>query len=197
MDGSHLPPRSRCAANAIYFVRRSFPMRFALPAFVVAGALIGRASPGAAQTLSSASPSSRVIYACVADDDLRILKSGDQCKRDETKIALNVVGPPGPQGPQGPVGPQGVKGDVGPVGLQGEQGQQGEKGASGPEGPRGLTWKGPWEPSTLYAARDAVSFNGSSYISLSRDNVGNQPDAGNVFWDLLAEVGAQGPQGLQ
>src|SRR5256885_164817 len=140
MDGSQVPPRGRYAANAIYFVRRSFPMRFALPAFVVAGALICRASPAAAQTLSSASPSPRVIYACVADDDLRILKSGEQCKRDETKIALNVVGPAGPQGPpglQGIQGPQGLQGIQGPQGLQGIQGPQGDRGDVGPQGPTG------------------------------------------------------------
>ncbi|HWC17453.1 MAG TPA: hypothetical protein VG498_10580, partial [Terriglobales bacterium] len=74
-----------------------------------------------------------------------------------------ATGPPGPQGASGATGPQGAAGPQGPMGLPGPQGQQGATGATGPAG---LTWRDAWSNSTSYAVNDAVSFNGSSYISI-------------------------------
>jgi len=42
---------------------------------------------------------------------------------------------------------------------------------------------------------DAVSFNGSSYISLIASNVSFQPDISNVKWGLLAKAGTNGTDG--
>ena len=138
--------------------------------------------------------------------------------------SVGPVGPPGPQGPaglagaQGPQGPAGLqgtqgvagspgpKGDTGATGAQGAAGPEGPTGAAGPAGPtgpqgnagaQGVTWQGPWNNAATYAQHDAVSFNGSSYISLTADNAGNQPGASLVFWNLLASVGAQGAIGPQ
>lgn len=79
---------------------------------------------------------------------------------------------------------------VGPEGPQGEQGEQGEK---------GLQWQGAWVTETTYALDDAVSHDGSSWISLIDDNTGHEPGT-HSGWGLLAqrgEQGEQGPQGIQ
>jgi hypothetical protein len=130
------------------------------------------------------------------------------------------VGATGPQGPVGPVGPTGltglqgiqgpvgVAGPVGATGPQGPTGATGATGATGPEGPQGppVSFQGAWNIATTYALGDAVSYNGSSYISLVAGNVGFQPDISNVKWALLAQAGTpgaagaagvQGPQGIQ
>jgi len=64
-----------------------------------------------------------VINACVAKDGtLRIVSDTNQCKRAETLLSWNIMGP---QGPQGEIGPQGPQGEQGPQGIQGEQGPAG------------------------------------------------------------------------
>lgn len=104
-------------------------------------------------------------------------------------IALSAVGPtsttpdtdpahwgvlaaPGGTGPQGPAGPAG---------------------ATGATGPAGMTWRGAWQTApTTYAAHDAVSYNGSSYIA-NTGNVASPPPSSS--WDLLAAQGATGAVG--
>ena len=105
------------------------------------------------------------------------------------------AGPAGPQGPPGPIGPAGPAGPMGPSGPQGPQGPQGATGPAGPAGPQGLTWQNVWNNSATYNQNDAVSYNGSSYISLIANNAGNQPDSSPSAWSLLASVGSQGPTG--
>jgi hypothetical protein len=85
-----------------------------------------------------------VIQACIKNDGLvRIIKSGSECKSQETPIAWNIIGTqgekgdPGPQGEPGPEGPQGDVGPAGSQGLQGLAGPQGEKGDPGNPGPTG------------------------------------------------------------
>jgi len=96
----------------------------------------------------------------------------------------------------------------------GPTGATGATGSTGPQGPQGppVSFQGTWNIATTYALGDAVSYNGSSYISLVAGNVGFQPDISNVKWALLAlagtngtngatgatgATGAQGPQGPQ
>jgi hypothetical protein len=62
-----------------------------------------------------------VIHACYRSHGLfqgqvRIVESAASCRRNETAISWNEVGPPGPRGPRGEIGPQGPKGDPGPPG---------------------------------------------------------------------------------
>jgi hypothetical protein len=86
-----------------------------------------------------------VINGCIHKEtgNLRIVPDPSQCKKTETPIAFNQVGPAGPQGekgdpgPVGPIGPQGVQGIVGERGEQGPQGIQGIKGDPGPQGIKG------------------------------------------------------------
>lgn len=122
----------------------------------------------AATTQSS---NTSVIYACLITETglIRIVDANTTCKKNETQLFWNVVGPKGdkgdpgvagPQGPQGPkgdqgdagapgaIGPKGDKGDpgpageagaVGPAGPQGEKGDKGDPGPAGPQGPAGVT----------------------------------------------------------
>ncbi len=103
-----------------------------------------------------------VINACVVTTTgtIRIVSDPTKCKRTETSLTWNVLGPkgdkgdpgePGPigltgaAGPQGPQGEQGVAGPVGPQGEQGFQGPigpQGEQGIQGPAGPQGAPGTG-------------------------------------------------------
>ena len=130
--------------------------------------------------------------------------------------AQGATGPAGPQGPQGatgatgaqgPQGPQGTTGATGATGAQGPQGATGATGAQGPAGPTGptgaqgpigptgLTWQSAWSSTTTYNMDDAVSYGGSSYISLGANNLGHEPDKSPGAWSLLSQVGGQGPAG--
>jgi len=139
-----------------------------------------------------------VIHACVkSDGQVRIVTDASECKKPETHIQWNIVGPPGSkgdpgsqgsqglQGEVGPVGPQGLQGEIGPVGLQGSQGEvgsvgpQGLQGEIGPAGPQGDT--GAVGPQGLKGDTGAVGPQGDTGA------VGPQGPAG--------PAGPQGPKG--
>jgi len=64
----------------------------------------------------SANDTGSMIYGCVARDGLlTVVTSPGACKKAETAIQWNTVGPVGPQGPQGPAGPQGAPGEPAPA----------------------------------------------------------------------------------
>jgi hypothetical protein len=79
-------------------------------------------------------------------------------------------------------------------------GPAGPDGPTGATGPVGATWRGTWDITTSFVARDVVSYAGSSYIAVA-DNTGSQPDLSPTEWSLVAQAGdtgtagAQGPQG--
>jgi hypothetical protein len=58
-----------------------------------------------------------------------------------------------------------------------------------------VTFQGAWSNSATYAQNAAVSYNGSSYISLIASNTGNEPDTSTSQWSVLAQPGATGPTG--
>jgi hypothetical protein len=94
-------------------------------------------------------------------------------------------GPPGPAGPFGPIGPQGTAGPEGPQGVTGPLGPAGA----------GLTFQNAWNVAISYKIADAVFYNGSSYISISGNNIGVTPS--NTFpWALLAQQGSTGAMGV-
>jgi len=100
----------------------------------------------------------------------------------------------------GAVGPKGDKGDTGERGAPGNNGSPGAAGttgATGPRGPSGMTWRGEWKPDASYALTDAVSFGGSSYVSVAADNSGNQPDGSPTLWNVFAEMGTPGTPGTE
>lgn len=70
------------------------------------------------------------------------------------------------------------------------------------KGPKGLNWKGAWSAAINYAADDAVSYNGSSWIAKQANN--NVTPVEGAVWTIVAQkgdtgatgaTGAQGPQG--
>ena len=73
-----------------------------------------------------------VIYACVRMDRdasdgklARLVAENEPCKRNETRVRWNVMGPKGDQGAQGATGAQGPQGEPGLPGVQGPQGPPG------------------------------------------------------------------------
>jgi hypothetical protein len=108
--------------------------------------------------------------------------------------AMFATGTAGPTGAAGAVGPQGL---TGPQGAQGVAGVMGPQGAAGPQGPSVANYTGNYAATTNYGLHDAVSFGGSTYISLVAGNVGNTPSSSPVQWALLAAQGVAGPAGPQ
>lgn len=58
-----------------------------------------------------------------------------------------------------------------------------------------FTPAGDYSPTVTYTIGEVVSDNGSSYISLTNDNVDNDPSSSPDDWQLLAAAGAPGPTG--
>ncbi len=106
--------------------------------------------------------------------------------------SLFATGSPGATGSQGPAGPQGVPGAPG---LTGAAGAQGPVGATGPQGPAVANYTGNYASTTNYGLHDAVSFQGSTYVSLIAGNAGNTPDVSPAQWAVLAAQGPAGPMG--
>lgn len=55
--------------------------------------------------------------------------------------------------------------------------------------------KGTWNANTVYNRLDAVVYDGSSWLA-KKQNIGQQPVDGSEIWQLLAERGADGRQGV-
>ncbi len=88
--------------------------------------------------------------------------------------------------------PQTIQGSV-IVTLQAQT--SGLIGITGATGPAGLNYRGVWSPTTTYKLMDGVTYNGSSYISLANQNLGEVPDSSGAYWSLFAQSGGQGPAG--
>ncbi len=119
---------------------------------------------------------------------------GNTPDQSPAQWGLFATGSPGATGPAGPQGPQGLPGAPGVAGANGAQGPQGP---IGPQGPAVANYTGNYSSTTNYALHDAVSFAGSTWISLIAGNVGNTPSLSLTQWALLAAQGPAGPQGLQ
>jgi len=109
-----------------------------------------------------------------------------------TQWAMFATGTAGPAGAAGAAGPQGL---TGAQGAQGVAGPQGIQGATGPQGPSVANYTGNYVATVNYGLHDAVSFNGSTYISLVAGNLGNTPSLSPAQWALLAAQGVAGPAG--
>jgi hypothetical protein len=57
-------------------------------------------------------------------------------------------------------------------------------------------WQGPWGSGATYVLHDAVSWAGSSWISLQNANTGHSPDTSPTWWDMLAQRGDDGAAGV-
>ncbi len=56
-------------------------------------------------------------------------------------------------------------------------------------------YTGNYVSTTNYGLHDAVSYGGSTYVSLVPGNVGNTPGVNPTYWAVLAAQGPQGPAG--
>lgn len=92
----------------------------------------------------------------------------------------------------GAPGPVGATGSAGSAGVQGFAGAVGAAGASGPVG---LVYQGTYASTSNYALNDAVTYGGSSYISLVPGNRGNAPDQSSAQWSVLGKAGGPGAAG--
>ncbi len=101
----------------------------------------------------------------------------------------------GADGAAGATGPAGTTGAVGPQGPAGLQGVAGPQGQTGVQGPPVANYRGNYQAGVNYALNDAVSFRGSTYISLLAGNQGNVPDGNAGQWAVLAAQGSAGPAG--
>jgi collagen type VII alpha len=98
-------------------------------------------------------------------------------------------------GTNGLTGATGATGSIGPAGPMGATGAAGTNGSNGVNGTPGLVWQGAWASSTSYAANDAVSYGGASYVSLMAGNLGQLPGSSPSSWTLLAAAGSAGANG--
>ena len=57
-----------------------------------------------------------------------------------------------------------------------------------------MNFRGPWSAITGYAAKDAVTFGGSTYLA-EASNTASQPDLYPQAWTMLAQAGGPGPTG--
>src|SRR5437588_402794 len=128
------------------------------------------------------------------------IQAGTNNQPDTTPAFWTLLAQQGAAGATGSTGATGPQGSQGPTGATGPQGPTGATGATGPQGPQGLMgqpgliWRGVWNGSTAYAVNEAVSFNGSSYISI-QSGTNQPPDTSPSFWNLLAQQGAAGSGG--
>lgn len=105
---------------------------------------------------------------------------------------LAAQGTTGVAGGAGQVGATGATGSTGAVGLAGATGATGQTGA---QGTVGMTFRGAWNQTTRYAANDAVTFAGSTYLATVA-GTGQEPDQNPQDWAVLAEAGGVGPAGV-
>ncbi len=103
-----------------------------------------------------------------------------------------VAGAPGATGTAGPTGATGLTGATGPAGPQGVPGTPG---ATGPQGPSVVNYMGTYASTTNYASRDAVSFAGSTFVSMIDGNHGNTPGQTAGEWQVLVSQGTTGATG--
>ena len=113
------------------------------------------------------------------------------------------TGATGATGLQGLTGLTGATGSAGPTGATGIQGVQGLAGSTGPMGPTGavgavgMAFKGVWTNVTTYVVNDTVTLGGSTWLSVTNSNLGNNPTADSgTNWTVLAVAGATGATGL-
>jgi type VI secretion system secreted protein Hcp len=79
----------------------------------------------------AASSEGHTIYACSDNGGkLRLVSAAGDCKKNETSLSWNTVGPAGPAGAAGAAGAPGAAGAAGPAGPQGVAGPAGASASS-------------------------------------------------------------------
>jgi hypothetical protein len=106
---------------------------------------------GASMVLAATTPTT--VRACVAPSGsakglMRYAPGTTACKKGETALTWNTVGPIGATGPQGPAGPIGVTGPAGPAGPQGQ---------AAPTNAPVPVWQTPWTPAPLFGGEKRLA----------------------------------------
>jgi len=114
---------------------------------------------------------------------------------DQNPQQWTVFAAAGSQGAPGQGGPAGAPGQTGPQGATGAIGAVGPTGTTGAQGPAVANYVGNFAPTTNYALHDAVAYAGSTYVSMTSENVGNTPDQSPRQWAILVARGAAGTDG--
>jgi len=114
---------------------------------------------------------------------------------DESPAQWALFAAAGATGAPGAAGAVGAAGPAGPTGAQGPVGATGVTGPQGLQGPAVVNYRGNYGSTTNYGLADAVSYDGSTYVSLVAGNHGNTPDQSAADWAVLAAQGVAGPTG--
>ena len=69
---------------------------------------------------------------------------------------------------------------------------KGATGGTGAQGIPGVEWKGEWNSATEYVVRDAVYYNGNSYIALQTGTNQTPPATSDSYWQIVARKGTDG-----
>lgn len=69
---------------------------------------------------------------------------------------------------------------------------KGATGDTGAQGIPGVEWKGEWNSATEYVARDAVYYNGNSYLALQTGTNQTPPATSDSYWQIVARKGTDG-----
>lgn len=153
---------------------------------------VGMTFRGAYSAVTNYAAADGVLYGGAGYVSLVDGNHGNAPDESPAEWALFASGGAGPAGPQGVAGPQGLTGPPGPQGLAGAAGATG---ATGSQGPAVANYMGNYLAGTNYGLHDAVSYGGSTYISLVAGNAGNTPSLSPVQWAVLAAQGVAGPVG--
>ncbi len=113
---------------------------------------------------------------------------------DQSPAAWAMFAAQGAVGATGATG-VGLTGATGAVGPAGATGSTGFTGATGATGAAGVNFLGNYSAANSYNAGDAVSYGGSSYVSLVASNHGQTPSLSPGYWSVLAAQGVAGPAG--
>lgn len=85
-----------------------------------------------------ATDATNTITACVKrNGDVSLVEQNEACKKNESRVTWNIVGPKGDKGDKGDTGATGAQGATGATGAQGATGATGAQGATGQQGPQG------------------------------------------------------------
>jgi hypothetical protein len=117
---------------------------------------------------------------------------------DQSPAAWSLIAARGATGLPGTTGSQGQQGPVGATGATGAAGSTGVAGVTGSIGATGLNFTGDYAPTISYNSGDAVSYAGSTWVSLIPANHGQTPGVSPTAWVQLAAqglTGATGPAG--
>ena len=108
-------------------------------ASAVSVAVVGGGILVANMAFASSTTTSTIMACASRSGELRLVSSSSDCRREETFVQWNVVGPQGAMGPTGAKGSTGAVGATGPKGATGAVGPKGSTGPAGAVGPQGAT----------------------------------------------------------